>query len=178
MIRTTQRLILREFVAEDWAAVWDYQSDPRYLRYTRWTEREPEEVQAFIQGFLEDQQTQPRTCFQLAITLPGQKQLIGNCGLRLEHPGAQEGDIGYELAPQHWGQGYATEAAREMLALGFGEMGLHRIWAWCIAENVGSAHVLEKIGMRREGHHREKEWFKDRWWDTYVYAILAHEWQP
>lgn len=168
MIRNTSRLILREFVPEDWPAVLAYQSEPAYLRYERWSERTPADVQAFIQRFIDWQHEEPRYRYQLAITLPETGQLIGNCGLRLEHPGASEGNIGYELAPQHWGQGYATEVARSMLALGFEEFGLHRIWAGCIAKNIGSSRVMEKIGMRREGQHRDKEQFKGRWWDTYT----------
>lgn len=178
MIRVTSRLVLREFVPDDWRPVLAYQSEPDYLRYYSWTGRTPADAQAFVQQFIDWQREEPRYRYQLAITLPETGELIGNCGLRLEHPGAQEGDIGYELAPAYWGNGFATEAARSMLALGFGELRLHRIWAWCIAENTGSARVLEKIGMQREGHHRDKEWFKGRWWDTYTYAMLAREWRP
>jgi RimJ/RimL family protein N-acetyltransferase len=177
MLRITSRLVLREFFWDDWPAVLAYQSEPAYLRYNPWTERAADDAQAFVQRFIDWQRDEPRYRYQLAVTLQETGELIGNCGLRLEHPGAMEGDIGYEFAPQHWGNGYATEAARSMLALGFEELRLHRIWAWCIAENVASAHVLEKIGMQREGQHRDKEWFKGRWWDTYTYAILAHEWR-
>ena len=84
--------------------------------------------------------------------------------------------ICYELDPRYWGCGYATEAARALLAFGFKELGLHRIWARCIAENVAS-RVLEKISIRQEGRLREKEWMKGRWWDTLLYTILEHEWQ-
>ena len=178
MLRVTSRLVLREFVWDDWPAVLAYQSEPAYLRYNPWTERTADEAQAFVQRFIDWQHEEPRYRYQLAATLQETGELIGNCGLRLEHPGAMEGDIGYEFAPQYWGNGYATEVARSMLTLGFEELRLHRIWAGCIAENVGSAHVLEKIGMQREGQHRDKEWFKGRWWDTYTYAILAHEWRP
>jgi RimJ/RimL family protein N-acetyltransferase len=115
--------------------------------------------------------------FQLAITLPAEsEQLIGNCGLRVNNPQQREGNIGYELAPGYWGCGYATEAARAMLAFGFDGLGLHRIWAECVADNVASAHVLQKLGMRCEAHLREHEHFKGRWWDSLVYAMLDHEW--
>jgi RimJ/RimL family protein N-acetyltransferase len=60
---------------------------------------------------------------------------------------------------------------------GFTELGLHRIWSWCIADNLGSAHVLEKVGMRLEGRQRDKEHFKGRWWDRLLYAILQDEWR-
>jgi ribosomal-protein-alanine N-acetyltransferase len=56
-----------------------------------------------------------------------------------------------------WRQGLATEAARAIVAFGFTELRLHQIWSWCIAENVGSAGVLEKLGMQREGRLRENE---------------------
>ena len=104
-------------------------------------------------------------------------RLIGNCGLRVNDASLREGNIGYELDSHYWGKGYATEAAHEMLRVGFEEHNLHRIWAGCVADNIGSARVLEKIGMKREGHFREKEFFKGKWWDGLLYAILDHEWQ-
>ena len=174
---STERLVLREFNETDWADVLAYQSDPRYLRYYHWTERTPKDAQAFVQMFITQQQEHPRTKFQLAVVLKSDNQLIGNCGIRMESPDAHDADIGYELAPQHWGCGYATEAARAILAFGFTELHLHRIWSRCMADNVGSARVLEKIGMRLEGRLRENEYFKDRWWDTLLFAILDSEWR-
>ena len=175
MILTTKRLILREFEEEDWRAVLAYQSHPLYLRYYPWTHRTEQDVRAFVRRFLAQREEEPRTKFQFAITLASRGQLIGNAGIRMKTPEAREADIGYELDPRYWGCGYATEAAGALLALGFRELKLHRIWAQCIAENTASARVLEKIGMRQEGHLRENEWVKDRWWDTSLYAILEHE---
>jgi len=174
---TTDRLILREFVAEDWSSVRAYQSDPRYLRFYQWEERSEADVRAFVRMFIGFQQETPRRKFQLAIILPESGELIGNCGIRVRDPVARAADIGYELDPRFWDCGYATEAARAMLAYGFGPLGLHRITAECLAENTASAHVLEKIGMRREGHLRDNVWMKERWWDTLHYAILADEWR-
>jgi [ribosomal protein S5]-alanine N-acetyltransferase len=187
---TTDRLILREFVEADWPAVLAYQRDPRYLRYTHWIDRSPQDVKQFVQMFLSQQFAQPRTKYQFAVVLKDTQRLIGNCGIRLavsrlprslaartsEAIDAHEADIGYELAPAHWGHGYATEAARAIVAFGFTELRLHRISAWCVADNTASAHVLEKVGMWLEGRLRENEYFKDRWWDTLLYAILKTEW--
>ena len=177
MILTTRRLVLREFEEEDWSAVLAYQSDSLYLRYYHWTQRTEQDVLEFVRMFIAHREEEPRTKFQLAITLASDGQLIGNCGIRMKTPGAQEADIGYELNPRYWGIGYATEAASELLAFGFRDLELHRIWAWCIAENAASARVLEKIGMRQEGRLREQEWMQGRWWDTLLYAMLDHEWQ-
>lgn len=173
---TTARLSLRDFVADDWRAVQAYQSDPLYLRYNPWTERPEAEVRAFVQRFINHQAQNPRRKFQLAITLPESGQVIGNVGVRRKPENEWEADMGYELDPRYWGQGYATEAARAMLAFGFRELNLHRISAECRPENTASAHVLEKLGMRREGHLRENEYFKNRWWDTLVYGLLKDEW--
>lgn len=173
----TERLILRDFRGEDWTAVLAYQSDPQYLRYYEWTGRTPEAVQAFVRYFVRCQQEQPRVKFQLAVTLKNSGELIGNCGIRMDAPEARQADIGYELAPEHWGQGYATEAAQAIVRFGFTELGLHRIWADCVADNTGSARVLEKLGMKREGHLRETAYYKGRWWDTLIYGLLESEWQ-
>jgi ribosomal-protein-alanine N-acetyltransferase len=173
---TTDRLILRDFVADDWQDVLAYQRDPRYLRYYAWTDRTEPEVRDFVQMFLDHQAGQPRRKFQLAITLDGGR-LIGNCGIRRKPENEWEADIGYELAPEHWGHGYATEAARAMVDFGFRELKLHRVSSWCIADNVASARVLEKVGLRLEGRLRENESFKGRWWDTLLYGLLEDEWR-
>src|SRR5512139_3359115 len=162
----TDRLLLREFVIADWPALLAYQRDPRYLRYYEWADRTLDDAQRFVQMFLEQQAEQPRRKFQLAVVLQASGQLIGNCGIRQASAGAHEADIGYELAPDHWGRGYATEAARAIVQFGFAELKVHRIWAWCIADNIASARVLEKLGFTLEGRLREKEYFKGRWWDT------------
>ena len=172
----TERLILRDFVEEDWQRAYEYESDPRYLRYYEWTERTLESVKEFIGWFLAHQTQNPRFKFQLAIVPKSDNLLIGSCGVRMDHVGAVEASIGYELDPNYWNRGYATEAAHAMMDFGFQRFGVHRIWATCIADNLASAHVLEKLGMQREGRLREKEYFKGRWWDTLIYGILVHEW--
>lgn len=176
MILTTERLLLRDFGESDWETVLAYQQHPLYLRYNEWTSRTAEDVRAFIQIFMDHQKQVPRVKFQFAVTLRATGQLIGNCGVRRESPEAREGDMGYELDPQHWGNGYATEAARAVLDFGFSHMDLLRISAWCVADNVGSARILEKLGMRLERRMRDYQYFKGRWWDTLSYAILYDEW--
>ena len=173
----TERLILRDFVEEDWRRAFEYESDPRYLRYYEWTERTPESAREFVGWFLAHQTQNPRFKFQLAVVLKSNHLLIGSCGVRMDKADAVEADIGYELDPNYWNYGYATEAAHAIVDFGFSRFGVHRIWANCVADNVASAHVLEKLGMKLEGRLREKQFYKGRWWDTLIYAILADEWQ-
>jgi RimJ/RimL family protein N-acetyltransferase len=172
----TERLILRDFVADDWQRVLEYQSDPYYLRYYAWTKRTPEDAKEFVGWFLDYQKQAPRIKFQLAVTLKSDELLIGNCGIRMNKPNALQADIGYELDPKYWNHGYATEAARAIVDYGFSILGLHRVWSWCVSDNVGSAHVLEKLGMRQEGRLIQNEYYRGRYWDTLMYAILAEEW--
>ena len=173
----TERLILRDFVKEDLQRVLEYESDPLYLRYYEWTERTLEGVQEFLGWFLAHQQQEPRFKFQLAVTLKSNNLLIGNCGVRMDKVDAVEADMGYELDPKYWNHGYATEATHAIADFGFSYFGVHRIWAHCVADNIGSAHVLEKLGMKLEGRLREKEFYKGKWWDTLMYGILANEWE-
>ena len=173
----TKRLVLRDYEADDWPAVLAYQNDKRYLRFYPWTERTEAEVRAFVQMFLDWQAELPRRKFQFAITLPSDGHLIGSCGIRCKNENDWEADIGYELAPQYWGQGFATEAAVAIVSFGFSELNLHRISSWCIAENTASARVLERLGMHPEGRLRENDYFKDRWWDILLYGLLENEWK-
>lgn len=173
----TDRLVLREFAADDWADVLAYQRDPRYLRFYPWSDRTEADAREFVRMFIDQQREEPRCRFQLAITLGDDGRLVGNCGIRRKPENDREADIGFELAPEHWGRGYATEAAQAMVDIGFRELGLHRVSSWCIAENTASARVLERLGLRLEGRLRENVFFKGRWWDTLLYGLLEREWR-
>lgn len=172
----TSRLLLREYVPDDWRAVLAYQRDPRYLRYYTWNDRTEEDVRDFLQQLIDSRHEHPRKKFAFAVTLKFNGQLIGNCNIRKHRAEDLVAEIGYEIAPAHWSNGYATEAARAIVEFGFHELKLHRIAAWCIADNTASAHVLEKIGMQLEGRLREQENIKGNWWDVLLYGILDREW--
>ncbi|MYC29416.1 MAG: GNAT family N-acetyltransferase [Chloroflexi bacterium] len=173
----TPRLLMREFVESDWPAVLAYQRDPRYLRYYPWYDRTEADARAFVGRFLEWQEEMPRRRFQLALALKSDNTLIGNCGIRRKCGNEWEADLGYELSSQHWGNGYATEAAAALVAFGYRQLGLERISSWCIADNSASSRVLERLGFRQEGRLRRNEFFKGRWWDTLLYALLRDEWE-
>jgi RimJ/RimL family protein N-acetyltransferase len=87
------------------------------------------------------------------------------------------GEVGYITHPDHGGKGFATEATRPLLGVAFDGLGLHRVIGRLEARNLGSARVLEKLGMRREAHLVENEWVKDEWQSELVYAILDREWR-
>ena len=101
--------------------------------------------------------------------------VVGAIGLAVaaEHARAE---LGYWVAVSHWGMGYCTEAARALLDLAFGPLALHRVQARHFLRNPASGRVMQKLGMRPEGVHREamRKW--GRFEDLAQYAILAREW--
>jgi len=171
----SERLVLREYVADDLAAVLAYQQDPRYLRYYAWSDRSVSEVRAFLRHFIAWQSQEPRYRYQLAITLKDgpESEVIGSAGIRQAAPGEIEAELGYELSPEHWRHGYAIEAARAMVRFAFDDLELHRVWSSCLAQNEPSQRVLRKLGMTLEGRLRENKRFKGRYWDTLIYGLLA-----
>jgi RimJ/RimL family protein N-acetyltransferase len=118
--------------------------------------------------------TRSGSAVHLAITVPPNSELCGLVGLDLVSPHGHA-ELGYWIGVPLWGNGFATEAARAMVAFGFATLGLHRIYAHHFARNVASQRVLEKIGMRHEGRSRQhiRKW--DRFIDLENYGLLAEE---
>jgi ribosomal-protein-alanine N-acetyltransferase len=177
----TERLILRDFTLDDVEAFAACAADPDARRF--YEERDvDEEARELVEMFVAWQREEPRSHYQMAVILKTNGQLIGTCGLRqrqeVDYGGGSplEGDIGYNIHLEHRRQGYATEACRAMLRFGFEDMGLRRVWTFCLAENEASWRVMERIGMRREGLLRDNVWLRGRAWDTAMYAILKDEW--
>jgi RimJ/RimL family protein N-acetyltransferase len=104
-------------------------------------------------------------------------QAVGEFMLRLKSLESRQGEIGWSLHPEAQGRGFATEGAREMLRLGFDELGLHRIVAGCDSRNIASLRVMERLGMRREAEFVDYEYFKGEWASEIVSAVLESEWR-
>jgi [ribosomal protein S5]-alanine N-acetyltransferase len=172
----TERLLLRDFAPDDWPALHDVESRAGVARFQSFEPRTPEESRAHVTAAWEAATQDPRKTYDLAVMLVAEDLLIGRCGLGLTDPNLAEGMLWYTIHPSYWGQGYATEAAHRLLDFGFGELRLHRIWADCDPANGASVRVLEKLGMRREGHLIENAWIKGAWVDSLIYAILDREW--
>lgn len=168
----TERLLLREWREDDIDDVQAYASQDAVVRYMDWGPNTLEETREVIGRWLEFQKTWPRDAVNLAIELDG--RVIGS--IRLGFFPDQDADIGYSINADHWNQGYVTEAARALLAVAFGTLGLHRVWATCDPRNRGSWRVMQKLGMKREGRLRGSKLKRDGWQDQYVYGILAEEW--
>jgi [ribosomal protein S5]-alanine N-acetyltransferase len=172
----TKRLVLREFEPGDWVALHAIESRPEVAQYQSFAPRTPDESREYVKEGIQCAAEQPRRTYDLAVILAHDDRLIGRCGLGIGEEEARDAALWYTLHPDEWGRGYTTEAARVLVDFGFRELGLHRIWADCDPANVASWRVLEKVGMRREGHLLENAWVKGAWGDSLIYAILDREW--
>lgn len=172
---TSGRLILRDFTEDDYEAVHSYTSDPEVVKYMPWVLFTEEETHKYVQNKVARQSISPRDGYELAITLKDDGALIGECYISRKGPNS-EGDIGFVLNRNYWGKGFATEVTQILLGFGFKDLRLHRITATCDPQNVASSRVLEKNGMRLEGHFREHKLMRGKWRDSLFYAIIDHEW--
>lgn len=172
--RYTPRLILRDFRASDCEAVFAYASDPEVSRFMFYGPRDQQDTYDYVQRMLRSQTEVPRRTWELAVTRATDGHLIGACDLTLEDD--RTADLGYILAHDAWGQGYATEIARTLLRAGFEQLGLQRIFALCAVQHRASARVLEKAGLRRETTLYGYTEAKGRSWDMARYALTDHEW--
>jgi len=176
----TARLLLRPFAADDLDAVYDLQSRPDVTRYLLYDVRDRGQAREALQERIRAGQRgrdSDRLILALAVVLPQTAVVIGDVGLYWQSREHRQGEIGYVIHPDHAGHGYATEAARVMLGLGFDRFGLHRVVGRLDARNTASARVLERLGMRREAHFVQNEFLKGEWTDELVYAMLSEEWR-
>jgi len=173
----TSRLVIRRLRESDLLSFCRYRSDPRVARYQEWKSFSEEEGQQFFAGQANLHPDMPGTWFQVAIEHRETGELIGDCGLNTPADRIGQAEIGFTLAPEHQGRGYATEAIKRLFDYVFDHLGKHRVIAITDARNGPAARVLERVGMRREGHFIENVWFKGEWGDEYLYALLEREWR-
>lgn len=172
----TERLILREFRQSDFDDIQAYGSDPEMVRYMDWGPNTPEMTRKFLDLRLVEQGEWPRLGYSLAVEWAAEARVIGAVRLDVKDAANRSADLGYGFHRDFWGWGVATEAATALARVGFERLGLHRLWATCDERNTASQHVLEKLGMQREGLMRSNVWSRGRWRDTLLYAVLAEEW--
>lgn len=86
-------------------------------------------------------------------------------------------ELGYWIAEPYWGKGYATEASRCLIEWIYANYTVNRIQAHCIAENKGSARVMEKLGMSYEGTSRSRIHRHGKFWDVTFYGLLRSDWE-
>ncbi|HXQ64916.1 MAG TPA: GNAT family protein [Steroidobacteraceae bacterium] len=170
----TARLVLREFVPGDLADLERLAGDRRAREHAP----SPSRAVATVQGLASKgpaRLPRRRRSFEFAVVLRRGGKLIGACDLALTGPG--RGDIGYLLAPRHWGFGYGTEVVSGLVDFAFTVLGLKELTAVVAIENDRSRRVLDKAGLRWDGLMRRHARFAGRWWDCHRYIVDRATWK-
>jgi [ribosomal protein S5]-alanine N-acetyltransferase len=172
----TDRLILRDFTPRDFEAFFATTIDPEYQQCYPESEANRAFYQDVFESILSASQQAERTKFQLAICLP-EGELIGTCGVRIEDIDNHQASFGCAIGRRYWSKGYAYEASHSILNFGFSRLSIHRIYAETISENLQARRLAERLGMRHEAELKHTKYFRGRWWDSVIYAVLEDEWE-
>ena len=145
--RLAQRIVLRRLSPGDLEDFQAYRSDPEVARYQSWSQMSAEEASAF----LAEQEAAPfgqPGWFQIAIAERSTGCLVGDIGICLQLNSAAPAEIGFTLAAQSQGQGLASEAVRETLALLFDQTDVAEVLAITDTRNLDSIRLLERVGFQ------------------------------
>ena len=147
IILDTERLLLREFVQEDFQELFRMNRDKEIMQYvgdgsTRSYEEQIEELDRLILNYAK----RPGLGIW-ATLLKDSHTFIGGSGL-VYYDNTPEIEIGYRILKEHWNQGYATEASIALLQYGFEQLDLKKIVSSAHVDNIASRRVMEKIGLK------------------------------
>ena len=177
MKHTTDRLTLRPMTLDDAEALYAYRSIPEVNTYTYtpvWTSLH--EATTHIEELL-PKINDPESGFgKWMIVRNDTSAVIGDVFLNKTPEMTGTYELGYIIHPDHAGHGFATEAARTAMKIGFEEWGVHRIYARVDEEHIASAKVCQRLGMRQEARLIENDKRGDVWSNELIFAILDREW--
>ena len=167
----TQHLQLRKMQIYDLDDSYAYTSQPEIARYNSWNPpRSLAECRDFFMlRVIERYKRMQPTPWGVIDRATG--HLIGLCGFTQWYPTTGRAEIAYGISKAYWGRGYIPEAVRIVLAFGFRVLGIECIQAACIAENVASERVMQKVGMSFEEVQREYSFVHERYEDLKLYSI-------
>lgn len=168
------RTRLREFRASDGPAAHRIVGDDRVTRFLSFDSRDEAAAQAMVDGAVQRARSLPRNEYYLAITRTGDDNLIGFCRLALS--GVQAAKLGYAVAADCWGRGFASDAVSTMLDFAFANLELHRVTAAIGPDNPASQRVVGRLGFKQEGVLRDHVFTNGAWRDSVLYSILRSEW--
>ena len=172
----TDRLLLRPMRAGDAEPLAARRSDPEVARYQNWTAPFPiDRARTIVAEVAAMEGPADGEWWMLTIADPDDRAVLGDLVVHLTWQG-RTAEIGYSLARDAWGRGYAVEAATELVRHLFDVVGVTRIEAMLHPDNPASAMVLERIGMRFEGHTRSSFWLDDDNSDDWLYGMVRTDW--
>ena len=170
----TPRLILRRLQPRDAADMYEYASLSAVTRYLLW---DPHPDLTYTKRYLAYVQGRYRLgdFYDLAVIEKNEGKMIGTCGFVRFDEANRSGEVGYVLNPAYHRCGYGTEALGAMLHFGFSQLGLHRIQALFMKDNIASRRLAEKCGMQFEGIHRDLLMIKGKYEDIGISAAIRQD---
>jgi len=171
-----ERLLIRQFEWQDVEAFYRYRVNPTISQFQSWENYTLREAEEFVKEQMDQIPNQPGTWFQYAIALTESNKLIGDCAIHTLEAEPRIVELGFTLAPEHQGMGYMFEALNALFHYVFVTLNKHKVIAFTNVQNEKSIRVLERLGMRREGHLLQNYMSKGIWVDEYQYAMLQSEW--
>lgn len=172
----TERLILRRIEKRDAEDMYEYSSDSHVPEYLLWRAHPSlDYTKKYIKSL--KKYYKEHVFFDFAVIYKENGKMIGTCGFSAADEENHCAEIGYVLSRDYWGMGIACEAAREIIRMGFETLGFNRISAKYMIENVRSARVMEKLGMKNEGIQRQAMYVKGSYRDIGCYSILKSEYE-
>ena len=177
----TQRLLLREIKESDIPYVFDvfsrHEVTEHYDCYPFIDKSQAKKWVDWQIGLYDENGDRGYRWAIATIENPG--QLIGSCGFHSVNENSKSFDVGYELHPDFWGKGYASEALKAIITHCFANdfpFKVNRITATTDVVSPKSISVLSKLGFKEEGILREYGYWKDRFNDVRLFSLLRKEW--
>jgi len=170
---TGELTALRDFRTTDLDDYLAIAGDDRVTDWMAFDSYDRAKAEEVLAGIVERSARDDRPDYMLAITRPDDDHLIGFARIAPSGPWAAK--LGYAIGADHWGHGYATDAARTMLRLAFTTLGRHRVTAAIGPENAASIAVVKHLGFTYEGHLRDHVFTNGAWRDSLLYSLLEDE---
>ena len=171
----TANLILRPFQMSDIDDLHVFCSDLSNVEYMDWGPNTREQTEKFLAETTAPLEGKNPTVFNFAVTLKSSGTVIGSSSVWIRSDIHKQGGLGYILNKQFWRKGYGTELAAALVKFGFETLKFHRISATCFPHNLGSKHLLEKVGFKQEGYLREELYVRGQWRDSLLFSILEND---
>jgi ribosomal-protein-alanine N-acetyltransferase len=167
----TKRFRLRKPALRDAEDIFrKYAQDPEVTKYLTWRpNRNVQETRDFLRACL--RAWDERKSFHWVIERKADHELLGMITARVDE---HKWELGYVLARPYWGKGYMTEVLKRLLSRALKQKNIYRVWSVCDVDNLASARVMEKAGMKKEGILRRWSMhptISDEPRDSYCYAI-------
>ncbi|MEW8955954.1 GNAT family N-acetyltransferase [Clostridium sp.] len=171
----TDRLCLREITEKDYDFFFELETNESCLKYESDTIKLKEAIDKKFSEAIDEINKIPRVVYRFIISDLYSNESIGRVILWKIDDSINEWEIGWDVHPNYWGNGYAPEAARELLKFAFNNLKIHRVQALCNDQNINSEKVMIKIGMIKEGTCRGVRFLNNCWYGSHIYSLLEDE---